>query len=444
MKKDKKKIVLIFMIVAALGIPMTTFGFKIVRGSENPGLKGDSNFNNGNGRTGEKAENNDSRDRGNKNDKCGHKKNLPTEPTFSENIMYDKYKIADNYVVVKNRGTRLYSRADYNSQRTGWANSGVKIPCEWTQTGWYKVSGEYSGRNYNGFIAAEHADFHRFRIDDMKARVRDLYKTDREGELFAVDNYNSRYGKAPLWNGKTVDALGNQRGGSVAMYVSKPEIEVDGDERVKVVDNTDFMYVSDGTLVKKLKRGKYFSKVCIVESSREGYIQNMYLDKYGEFDEISLVAVIDTANQNEAVFKREGNNWELISKTLCTTGKEGVYSVPTAPGVYGMVQKKPSLFYLKDGTDELEGYAPYALRFNGGAYIHGIPVNYIFPMIPDPLDPTKTVKNLSTRIDPGHREFSRSVGTIPLSHKCVRNYTSHAKFLYDIFEDNKGAVIVIN
>ena len=84
----------------------------------------------------------------------------------------------------------------------------------------------------------------------------------------------------------------------------------------------------------------------------------MYLDKYGEFDEISLVAVIDTANQNEAVFKREGNNWELISKTLCTTGKEGVYSVPTAPGVYGMVQKKPSLFYLKDGTNELEGYAP--------------------------------------------------------------------------------------
>ena len=48
MKKDKKKIVLIFMIVAALGIPMTTFGFKIVRGSESPGLKGDSNFNNGN------------------------------------------------------------------------------------------------------------------------------------------------------------------------------------------------------------------------------------------------------------------------------------------------------------------------------------------------------------------------------------------------------------
>ncbi len=107
MKKDKKKIVLIFMIVAALGIPMTTFGFKIVRGSESPGLKSDSNFNNGNGRTGEKAENNDSRDRGNKNDKCGRKKNLPTEPTFSENIMYDKYKIADNYVVVKNRGTRL-------------------------------------------------------------------------------------------------------------------------------------------------------------------------------------------------------------------------------------------------------------------------------------------------------------------------------------------------
>ena len=48
--------------------------------------------------------------------------------------------------------------------------------------------------------------------------------------------------------------------------------------------------------------------------------------------------------------------------------------------------------------------------FTDGAYIHGVPVNA----------PRKT-----------QIEYSPSLGTTPRSHMCVRNATSHAKFIYD-------------
>lgn len=32
------------------------------------------------------------------------------------------------------------------------------------------------------------------------------------------------------------------------------------------------------------------------------------------------------------------------------------------------------MIYLKDGSPEVAGYAPYASRFTDGAYIHGVPV----------------------------------------------------------------------
>ena len=47
------------------------------------------------------------------------------------------------------------------------------------------------------------------------------------------------------------------------------------------------------------------------------------------------------------------------------------------------------------------------------------------------------------RVDPGHREALTSLGTTPRSHKCVRNFTSHAKFIYEWAEIGKTIVIVI-
>lgn len=72
--------------------------------------------------------------------------------------------------------------------------------------------------------------------------------------------------------------------------------------------------------------------------------------------------------------------------------------------------------------EETGGYAPYASRFTDGAYIHGVPVN----------EPRKT-----------QIEYSWSLGTTPRSHMCVRNATSHAKFIFDWAPVNETIIFVL-
>ena len=77
---------------------------------------------------------------------------------------------------------------------------------------------------------------------------------------------------------------------------------------------------------------------------------------------------------------------------------------------------------LKDGSAATGGYAPYASRFTNGAYIHGVPVN---------VPRTAMI------------EYSWSLGTTPRSHMCVRNATSHAKFVFDWAPTERSLVVVI-
>ena len=109
--------------------------------------------------------------------------------------------------------------------------------------------------------------------------------------------------------------------------------------------------------------------------------------------------------------EQEGDKWLVRSMNPATTGlHRPPYAQETPPGVYIIQEKKPRMIYLVDGTTETGGFAPYASRFTNGGYIHGVPVNA----------PRKSLI-----------EYSSTLGTTPRSHMCVRNATSHAKFIYD-------------
>lgn len=69
------------------------------------------------------------------------------------------------------------------------------------------------------------------------------------------------------------------------------------------------------------------------------------------------------------------------------------------------------------------GFAPWASRFDNGSYLHGVPVN----------TPATAII-----------EFSWSLGTTPRSHMCVRNASSHAKFIYDNFPTLETIVFVFD
>lgn len=87
-----------------------------------------------------------------------------------------------------------------------------------------------------------------------------------------------------------------------------------------------------------------------------------------------------------------------------------------------------------DPQTEISGFAPYALRFSGGGYIHGVPIDFKLGQNQYNTSPTDS-KN--------YEEYLITIGTTPRSHKCVRNFTSHAKFLYDWAEIGSTAVIAI-
>ncbi len=138
---------------------------------------------------------------------------------------------------------------------------------------------------------------------------------------------------------------------------------------------------------------------------------------------INKVIIVDRTNQNIATLERSEDRWLIRSMNPATTGiNTPPYRRATPLGIYIIHHRIPKMFFLYDGTSRIGGYAPYASRFSGGGYIHGVPVN-----LPQKED----------------IEYSETLGTEPRSHMCVRSATSHARYIYNWCDDNETAVIII-
>ena len=182
-------------------------------------------------------------------------------------------------------------------------------------------------------------------------------------------------------------------------------------------------YGRDGAYVAVISDSAGCFQVSSATFAGEWYVPKKYMKLIGPLS-IKKVIFVDRTNQNIATLEQEGVTWLVRSMNPVTTGaNRPPYQEATPPGIYFVQRKLSEMLYLKDGTDEKGGFAPYACRFTGGAYLHGVPVNY-----PD----NKLI------------EYSWTLGTTPRSHMCVRNATSHAKFMYDWAEVEKTLVIVFD
>ncbi|QHI71874.1 L,D-transpeptidase [Aminipila terrae] len=257
----------------------------------------------------------------------------------------------------------------------------------------------------------------RFQFNVMREKIGVAEKAIGKYRLTYIDNYKNQNGKAPKYKGGEVDALGNERSAAAPAYANINKLN-------------EFVYLTDGTLVEVLEEDGEYTLIGVVGTDLEYSVPREYVASDDCLMSLKKVIVVDRTNQNIATFEKKEGNWNITSYSMATTGKVGKYHQPTPLGYYYAIEKKPKFFYVKDGTNDIQGYAPYAVRFNAGAYIHGVSTTY------------KHAAD-GTRIDPGINEFSNSIGTVPLSHKCVRNYTSHAKFIYDWYEHGKTIVIVI-
>ena len=342
------------------------------------------------------------------------------QPDVAFELKYTQYPLTYMYFTVLNDGAKI--RKGPSAQEAVIRTAGKNEKLNYIETitndsTWYHVTWQEKNGQMFGFVNADTVTKRVFQFNKMYQAIQKAEKAFDAGPLTYINNYHNLKGNAPKYKGKDVDNAGNRRSQSAPGYPNPADL-------------SEFSYLGDGTLVRVLSAGSEYTRIAQVKDEKVFFVPNKYIATPAAVYQISKAIVIDRENQNEAVFEKIGDEWKVISYTLATTGKVGTYHQPTPLGYYYAIEKRERFYYYEDGTTRIQGYAPYTVRFAGGAYVHGVPVNYKFAAD-------------GSRIDPGKIEASKTLGTVPLSHKCVRNYTSHAKFLYDWYTPGNTIVIVI-
>jgi len=352
--------------------------------------------------------------------------NLEGNKNYDVDLMYKKYLMPKDFILITKDKVNIYNKpyADANVMGEAYIYEKLKVINEvigeYTKDGstnkWYSVVwSDKEGNPYYGFLPSNAGELRSFRFDKMVDLITGFEKELNSNKYGYVSNYKDVNGAPPLINNKGIDKYGAQAYQSAPLYYD-------------LNNKSEFRYVPDGMMVFIIGETKGYYKVKIMDYEGKYWVPKKYVSLDNNLDTLSKVVVIDALNQNQGVFEKRDAKWILVSYGLATTGVEGKASFVTPVGKFKVLEKRDKFYYLDPNGDDVAGYAPYGIRFAQGAYIHGVPVDYI--------------KEDGKNVDPGMKEFLFTIGTFPRSHKCVRNYTSHAKFLYDWLDVNDSAVIV--
>ena len=258
-----------------------------------------------------------------------------------------------------------------------------------------------------------------FKWDQMREALALIENMQQDSRRWVVmQNYRNMNREAPLVKRfvrnvykRVADTLGVERYQSVPLYAPTDTLEPE-------------IYGRDGTLAHLCETTEQFYRIQMPATGKEWYVPRRYVRLLPDSTRFHHVIVVDRKDQNIATLEWSGRGkWLIRSKNPATTGQyKPPYAQRTPLGMFLKQEQKRKMVFLKDGSAAHGGYAPYASRFTNGAYIHGVPVN---------VPQTKEI------------EYSWSLGTTPRSHMCVRNATSHAKFVYEWAPVRQSLVVVI-
>jgi hypothetical protein len=260
----------------------------------------------------------------------------------------------------------------------------------------------------------------RFQWEKIKEKIAYIENAVAEGGNWGVlSNYKNMNRESPTIGGfvrneygRVSDQFGTER------YQSAPLYSVEDVEEL-------MRYGRDGWLV-KIPYSDTTEMVRVQGVSFEGeyLVPNRYLKSWGDTIRFDKVVVVDVTHQNITLLEKRGDVWYILSMNPATTGMhKPPHAQETPTGIFALQEKKEKMYYVRDGTSQIAGYAPYASRFTNGAYVHGVPVQL----------PRKSII-----------EYSPSLGTTPRSHMCVRNASSHSQFVYDRATVKESVVVVID
>ena len=258
-----------------------------------------------------------------------------------------------------------------------------------------------------------------FQWDKIKERLALLENIQRKPTRWCIlQNYKNRNGEAPLVEKfkrdaykRIADTLGVERYQGIPLFLTDDTLTAE-------------RYGLDGLLTRHLGEQGKFTKVEPIFIGGEWYAPTKYIKLIPDSVVFNRAVFVDRHNQNIATLERkEEGHWLIRSMNPATTGQHRPpYAQETPLGMFVLQEKKTRMIFLKDGSAATGGFAPYASRFNNGGYIHGVPTNA----------PAT-----------GIIEYSSTLGTIPRSHMCVRNATSHAKFIFDWASVNETIIFVL-
>lgn len=263
---------------------------------------------------------------------------------------------------------------------------------------WYKVK---AATGEEGYISSSVVRKRMFRFEKALDKIKELEKfivTEMEAgrELVSTNSYVPNPNNVNFKREK--DKYGTSLDQNIVGYY--------GDERI---------FVPDRSILSILEKGKTTSKVKVASIKEPLVIENKRISRNPKISkDFRKVIAIDIENQNMIVFEKNNYNWEVVSYVYSKTGIESELGFETPKGFFIAPMAKYIMPYNSE-VGEKQGYARYAIRFSGGGYLHGTPINY----------EEETSREFFMRAK------EKTLGTFTGTRKCIRTTEPHAKYLFE-------------
>ena len=338
-------------------------------------------------------------------------KERPKNLTF--NYRYDKNspKDMDEFVFIKT-GTTV--RKEPNVKSAALKNASyshkykvigkVKTNVAGGTAEWYEVY--FDGKL--GYVLASNAIKREFDWHDMMKKAEKTNNFIKEAvaknqKIYVLDDYTPLGGGS----GGNKDKYGNRENQSERGYLSSSFKEF-----INIPDRSMMIITEETDKYVKVKIDIYDDKEYYIQKSNKRLLKDS-----GIKEEISRFIYVDRHSQNEMIIeKNKGtNNWNVVTSSFVTTGKDGNGSFATPYGAFLVAYSKPVMQYTGSDGKTVAGDAKNAVRFSGGGYMHSIPSLF------EPKE-TRNQRKAAT---------AKKIGTYPESHKCIRHYDDQIKFIYD-------------
>ena len=338
-------------------------------------------------------------------------KERPKNLTF--NYGYDKNspKDMDEFIFIKT-GTTV--RKEPNVKSAALKNAAyshkykvigkVKTNVAGGTAEWYEVY--FDGKL--GYVLASNAIKREFDWHDMMKKAERTNNFIKEAvaknqKIYVLDDYTPLGGGS----GGNKDKYGNRENQSERGYLSSSFKEF-----INIPDRSMMIITEETDKYVKVKIDIYDDKEYYIQKSNRRLLKDS-----GIKEEISRFIYVDRHSQNEMIIEKNkgSNNWNVITSSFVTTGKDGNGSFATPYGAFLIAYSKPVMQYTGSDGKTVAGDAKNAVRFSGGGYMHSIPSLF------EPKE-TRNQRKAAT---------ARKIGTYPESHKCIRHYDDQIKFIYD-------------